>query len=131
MVAGARLVDVEVLPGKTAFNEVDDHIAQGKQVVTPRQFKTQMRVNWNVTAGSNQIFPAPKGYVLACFWVNDWACQTKVNHVDNIWLVPHPHHYVIGFYVSMNVVFLMHGFDAIKQLVEQHKSGLQRELAAA
>lgn len=90
-----------------------------------------MRVDRNVAARSNQIFARCERNVYVGLGVNHQTRQSEVDHVYDVARFAQPHHNVIGFDISVDVVLPVKELDALQQLVKNHECSLQGKLLAA
>ena len=107
------LGNLDALPGETAPQEVYHHVAQRDEVVAARQLEPLVRIHRHVPARPNQVLHPHEWNVLPSLWVNDEACQAKVNHEDGIRVIAQAHHNVVRLDVPVDVVLLMHVLHSI------------------
>ena len=69
--------------------------------------------------------------MLACLEVNVGASQAEINHMNDVRLLAHTHHDVVGFDVTMNHTTFVHELKTLQYLRKQHQAGLERELSPA
>lgn len=69
------------LPGQGSPQEVQEHIAQGFNVVSPALLYPQVCIDAGISGCSRQILILTIGYVQVSFGVPELLCQPKVNDV--------------------------------------------------
>ena len=73
----------EPLPRQLTLQEVEDYVADGFEIISPRLLVAQVGVQAGVPGGACQIFAIPKWNVLAVGRLVALG-QPKVNHIDGI-----------------------------------------------
>ena len=122
---------LHILPGQLSFEEVDEHEADGFQVVAPGKFFAEMRVDAGISCCAGQRLVIPVVYVLLCHGAKHSLWKTHVNNVTYAWVWPDSHEEVIWLDVPMNKTVVVHKFEPVQELCSKHQSRLQAESVSA
>ena len=99
---------IDGLPGKLSESEVDHDVTESKQIVPTRQFVAQVCVYWHKPSCSDQVFSGPELDMLSCFFVEDGAGESEVDHMNDGRLFADAGHDVVGFDVSVYDSLFVH-----------------------
>ena len=90
-----------------------------------------MGVDWDETRCSNEVLPRSKVDMFAALFIEPGTCESKVDHVDDVGGLADSHHNVVRLDVSMYDATNVHQLDSLQYLLENHETGLERELSPA
>lgn len=101
------------LPGKTAFEEVDEDMAQSFKIVTARLLAAHMCIDAHVTSSARECLALTIRDVLLGFGVAILLGHAKVNNVDDIGGLGAraTNEEVIRLNVAVDMVLLVDGLD--------------------
>ncbi len=92
---------------------------------------TQMTVDAGKSCRANQVW-VPGASGMSVHLGNIGFCgEAQICHINLIPMLPHTHQEILRLDVSMDDTLGMNVFKTVKELVDEHQYGLQRELAAA
>ena len=120
----------QALPRQLAFDEVQHHIAETLEVVSPRLLVAEVRVQRSVARCAGEVLAFFPRDVLACLRISESLRQSEVDHVHECRLLVADHE-VVGFDVSMQEVARLAVLDAFETLDAEHDCCLQSELVFA
>jgi len=128
---GGRL-GLESLPGETSLEEVDQHVADGLEIIPSGLFDSQVVIDGGVPGGSGQRSALALGNVLEGSGVPVSLGQTEIDAVNKVTVTAATVGDKIGgLDIAMDQVAGVHEFDALEHLVGDHEHGLEGESSAA
>eukprot|EP00187_Rhodella_violacea_P007101 CAMPEP_0174886340 /NCGR_PEP_ID=MMETSP0167-20121228/1575_1 /TAXON_ID=38298 /ORGANISM="Rhodella maculata, Strain CCMP736" /LENGTH=353 /DNA_ID=CAMNT_0016122291 /DNA_START=88 /DNA_END=1148 /DNA_ORIENTATION=- len=115
------------LPREAAPVEVHEDEAEGLEVVSATLLDAEMGVDGGVTGGAGEILVLPVGDMDVCFMVAVLLCESKVDDVDDVRVLPQAHEKVVGLDVAVEEASGVDVLDALDHLVGEHEDGLEGE----
>lgn len=105
---------LNALPGQRPSEEIHQHEAYTLQIVPSRLLVTSMSVDRAIPCSSGNIFVIFKRNV-AFFGAGPVLLgEAEVDDVQSILALVHTHHEVIGLYIPVNVVLIMHVLNSFE-----------------
>lgn len=121
----------KTLPGELAFDKVEQDVADGFKIVSPRLLDTLVRGDGSVTRRARQILAVLVRDVLS-IGVLVALGQSEINDVDVIACSIRPSNQeVVRLDITMDDALFVHFFNASDQLHRNHEDGLEIEVALA
>lgn len=114
----------KILPGQRSSKEIDNHMADGFQVISSRLLLSQMGSQGCVSGSSCQIFTLYEWNVLT-FRILVAFSETKINNVDVITSGIGSNQKVVRFDVSMNNPLLMNLFNSFDHLLSNEATSFK------
>lgn len=103
----------EALPGKRAAQEVEQHVANGLEIISARLLVANVCVQRGVTGGTSQVFALTEGNVLV-FRVLVALGKTEVDDVDVVLgALSGADQEVVGLNISVDNPFFVHFLNAL------------------
>ena len=121
----------QTLPGKLAFKEVQQDVADGLHIVSPGLLDANVSVDRGISGRARKRLVISVWNMLARLGILVALAQTKVDQVDRALFVADAHQEIVRLHIAMDEVVRVHELEAADHLLGQHAHGLQSELTTA
>lgn len=120
-------VNLDSLPGEFAYQKIQQQIAQRLQIISSALLIALMRRYAGVASSPHQTFAALDCDVLSSLEILVPFCQSEVDDVDCLFIIPTPSHEIVGLDISVDEPLSMDLLQSGYDLDADGESGGQRK----
>mmetsp|Transcript_76760 Transcript_76760/g.238325 ORF Transcript_76760/g.238325 Transcript_76760/m.238325 type:complete len:285 (-) Transcript_76760:367-1221(-) len=124
-------VPLKALPRQAPAAEVQQHVADGLEIVAAALLQAQVGADADVAGCPGQVFVLPVRNVLLGAGIPVLLREPKVNYVQLLLLLPDAHQEVVRLDVAVQETLCMHVLDETDHLLSKHQHCFEAEFPPA